>query len=155
MYVGQYKLGQICGKGMTMFVNSDFHEGYYKNNIMNGFGTYTDANGIIFEGYFIDAKKEGKGILTFPSGDVVEGEFHNNNLNGYAVFKYANSDLFEGFYVENEKVRGKYTYQSGNIFDGDFKDNEKFKGTYFFAKTGNLYSAEFLNKKLVKHARLN
>jgi hypothetical protein len=146
----------MSGKGMTIFYNGDFHEGLYSNNYMNGFGTYTDAKeGTKYEGNFVYNTKEGKGIITFPSGDVVEGDFLNNNLNGNAIFKYSNKDKFEGIYVDNEKVSGKYLYHSGNIFHGDFKNNEKYKGTFFFAKTGNLYDAEFSNKKLVKYIRLN
>ena len=46
--------------------------GEYKDNLKNGQGIYTWANGNRYEGEYKDDKRTGRGILTWADGDRYE-----------------------------------------------------------------------------------
>ena len=64
--------------------------GTYKGNLLKipeGKGTFTYYNGDVYEGEWINGKKNGKGILTLKDGDVYSGDFSNNLFNGKGIYK--------------------------------------------------------------------
>ena len=48
--------------------------GEYKNDVKNGLGKYTYANGTIYEGEFVNGEFEGTGKCTYPDGDEYVGK---------------------------------------------------------------------------------
>lgn len=51
---------------------------------MNGKGKMVWKDGKIFEGSFINDKKNGQGIMQYPNGKKVEGNWVNGKLDGDA-----------------------------------------------------------------------
>ena len=117
---------------------------------LNGYGKeYTkDKHELIFEGKYLNGKRNGKGIEYFENGDKKsEGE-------------YLNGDIYEGIEYDedgNEKIRfengkGKELYDNGLIkFEGKYSYGKKWTGkgyTYygiklFEIKNGNGYIREY------------
>jgi hypothetical protein len=50
----------------------------------------------VYEGYWVDGKREGKGRMSFPSGSVYEGDFVNDVYEGFGTYILPNG----GKYVE-------------------------------------------------------
>lgn len=90
VYEGQWKKGVKTGTG-KMTISATEHsnsysivlEGEFKNNQLNGKGTYTTSYGYKYVGEFKDGQFHGKGILYEPDGKVYqEGRFENGMYMG-------------------------------------------------------------------------
>ena len=64
-------------------------------------GTYTFANGDIYQGNWIDDKMSGQGTYTFANGDTYVGEFSNNKFNGQGTYTKGNNK-YTGTWADNE-----------------------------------------------------
>jgi hypothetical protein len=85
------------GKGRIYYKDKkDSYEGEFKNNMINGLGTYCWANTNIFNGYFKDGKMHGKGIYKWPDGSEYEGEYINNLKEGLGKFKWTDNKIYVG-----------------------------------------------------------
>ena len=62
-----------------MFCNVGFAE-CIKGDCINGYGTYTYANGNKYVGEYKDGKRNGLGTYTFANGTVDKGIWKNNKL---------------------------------------------------------------------------
>ena len=98
--------------------------GCVSGNCVKGKGKYIYANGNIYEGDFINSKREGKGVLTIKGVEVYEGELKNDQRNGKGISMYINGDKYEGNFLNSVRGGpGTYTYKDGSFYTGDFKDN--------------------------------
>ena len=71
-YEGEYnEEGQRHGKGTYTFADGAIYEGDFKDGNYHGKGTYTYASGAIYEGDYKDGKKHGKGVLRGPDGAII------------------------------------------------------------------------------------
>jgi hypothetical protein len=57
----------------------DRYEGPFKDDNMNGNGTYYFANGIRYVGEFIDGQMTGQGVYTLPNGNRLDETLANQN----------------------------------------------------------------------------
>ena len=111
--------------------NDLFSDGLYKGYIsVNkdkpfGYGTFFGNNGLIYEGEWVDGKRNGYGKLTYPSGGIYEGFFVNNRRSGEGVEIYPNGDKVVGFYSDNKFLRGTISYNNGIILEGLFNGTDK------------------------------
>ena len=103
----------------------------------------TYKNGDVYEGSFVNGKREGKGTYIFKNGDKYEGEFKAGMKDGYGKYSYSNGNVYEGNWKDDEKngqgvyyflthndfeeLRTKEITKVCNIYKGDFKDG-KFEG---------------------------
>ena len=88
-YIGQINevTKELSYRGAYTFSLGQFIIGYWRNNKLNGFGILYDTdNSIIYEGNFIENKKEGQAKLYFKNGDRYEGNFENNEINGEGTY---------------------------------------------------------------------
>ena len=72
-YEGEFKNGQINGKGTFIWHKSDVYNKYvgeFKDDKLHGKGTLTWVNGDISTGNFMEGEQEGFGKKIFKSGDV-------------------------------------------------------------------------------------
>ena len=77
------------GIGKIIFVNKDEFEGEFRNNSINGKGTYTwfsDKTKFICD--WKDNKMVGDGQFFWPSGKKFEGNLRDNSLNGTGLFEW-------------------------------------------------------------------
>ena len=63
----------------------------------------THFNGEIYEGEWVNDKRNGKGNQTLPNGEVYEGEFKDDKRHGKGKCQQADGDLYEGQYANNKK----------------------------------------------------
>ena len=105
-----------------------------------GQGTATYQNNDIYEGDFLDGKREGRGIYRyFEKGDKYEGQWEDNARHGIGKMVYNNIGEYHGYW-ENGKRHGEgvFTYQkTGDVYSGWWRFGEKEgHGTYVFKETG-------------------
>ncbi len=125
-YVGQFKDGKEHGKGTITWGNGNKYVGQFKDGKGYGKGTFTWANGSKYAGQIKDDKQHGKGTLTKPNGYKYVGQYKDDKLHG----------------------KGTSTWASGNKYVGQYKDdNIHGKGEYYFAKSGNLFSSEWIDNE--------
>ena len=123
-----------CIELLSLPENKDklIFEGEYLNRKKNGKGKEYDNNGdLLFEGEYLNGKKNGKGKLYNNLGIIIfEGAYLNNKKNGKGKEYYNNGDLlFEGEYLDDKKNgKGKEYYDNGEI---------KFEGNYLKGKIWN------------------
>lgn len=84
---------------------------------MDGEGFYYWPDGRIFEGTFVDGKKQGKGRFFWKNGQVYEGEFKMDECNGVGTLFYPDGKRFEGNWKEgNKHGKGTYVFPNGQLF---------------------------------------
>jgi hypothetical protein len=77
-------------------------KGYATKTLKHGNGTYTYANGDVYEGQFKNDKQYGKGKLTMPDGTVQEGIWSGDKLTGEVTYPGAAGPVA----VHGEFIRG-------------------------------------------------
>jgi len=78
--------------------SGDRYEGAWRNENMNGKGTYYYADGNIYEGQWVEGNKHGEGNHTWVDGQVYQGQWVDDTMHG----------------------RGKYTFPNGNTYEGQY-----------------------------------
>lgn len=71
------------------------------------------GSGDVYEGEFVDGKKEGYGKLTLSKGREsfsYQGHFRNDKIDGEGELTYANGDTFKGSFTEGKK-NGEGVYE--------------------------------------------
>ncbi|KAL4445510.1 hypothetical protein ABPG74_004584 [Tetrahymena malaccensis] len=130
IYQGQFKEDKMNGKG-TYFYNESSdckkYEGEYVNDKMEGFGVLEWRDGDRYEGYFKNGQKNGKGTYFYnesKSGKKHEGEYVNDKMEGFGVLEWRDGDRYEG-YFKNGQMNGKGTY-----FYNESNSGKKHEGEY-------------------------
>lgn len=182
-FVGKYENGEaVSGKiyysdGRVATLNAeektieenggDLYIGALSGYLPHGKGTYTKADGTLFEGEFYDGYCTGNATVTYTNGDVYigevdheirngfgkyikndgtvyEGEFRDGEKNGFGKTSFANGSVYIGEYKSSIKSgHGAYLFPDGDIFVGDFIDDKRTgKGIYIWSKSEE-YSSEF------------
>lgn len=148
-YEGQWKKGNLEGKGKLIEAWGDVYEGDFKNNKADGFGAYKMQDGHSYIGEWKNDLYEGKGIFIYKNGDKIEGNFKNHLTNGKAVLTYVNGSIYKGEF-KDDLFHGKgihtYTEDLEVIkYEGDFKEDLRSgKGTLTY-KNGSVYKGELKN----------
>lgn len=58
----------------------DVYEGEYLNDKKNGYGRYRWGNGIIYEGHFKNDLKHGEGKIIYENGKVVSHTWNKGHI---------------------------------------------------------------------------
>lgn len=64
--------------GIYYYKNGDCYEGYWNNDVKDGYGKLTLVNGESYDGQFFDGEKHGEGKYIWTNGDVYIGQFKND-----------------------------------------------------------------------------
>ena len=111
---------------------------------------FDEEKKLIYEGDYVNSKKEGIGRQIYESGNYYIGEFHNDEENGNGmVFDKDDNILYEGEFKNGKKNgKGKLYFNGLLIYEGDFVDNKsEGRGKALF-KDGNYYIGEMRNNEL-------
>ncbi|WP_440928723.1 trypsin-like peptidase domain-containing protein [Candidatus Pelagibacter sp.] len=133
------------GFGTYTDTNGNVYEGMWKNGDLNGLGTYTWADGDKYIGNHIDGKGNGQGTYIWANGDKYVGNFINDIRNGQGTFVWASGELAGSVYVgefQDGEINGQgtYTWNDGGKYTGMWKDaNQHGQGTYTWAN-GETYT---------------
>lgn len=116
---GPVKDGKANGYGVaTKYMNGKFeskYEGYYKNGIREGKGTFTHMDGSVKTGNFVNGQLNGKGSCKDQDGNTYEGDFLNYRMHGNGTLTLGNGTTFVGFMVSDAPYTGKLTYYTGDV----------------------------------------
>lgn len=93
-YSGEWKNGQLDGKGVLAFPDGLVYSGMFKENMANGKGTVSYLNGVVYSGQFRDGRVVGKVRLKDHEGNVYTGMYEETRLIGVVTCK------------DNKKVKG-------------------------------------------------
>lgn len=150
--------------------DNQFYEEYigeYKDYIPNGFGVYKNyltnlqltgifinnkfsdigieesgEGGYIYNGEFLNNKKEGYGTMIWKDGQRYWGEFKNNQMNGYGIIEYPGGIFYQGE-VKNGRMEG-----FGEFF---WRRNKKYIGYYKNDKRNGFGIYIFKGEELLKN----
>ena len=120
------------GKEYDCFNNELIFEGEYLNGKRNGTGKEYDGNRIKFEGKYLNGKRHGKGKeYNIYNGTII---FEGDYLNGYRhgkgkEFNNKSQIIFEGVYQDGKRWEGK-RYDSKNNIIYELKDGKGYVKEY-------------------------
>lgn len=155
LYIGDWKMNKKDGYGIKIYSNRDKYEGYWKNDMRHGKGTYwlcigKNAYRKLFTGDWFENKKEGKGIFFYNDGGCYDGEWKNSKRHGKGLMIYSNGDTYEGYWLDDLKDGyGVIEYENpeekrGNKYYGYWsKDLKEGQGYYYYSTTGKIYLGEW------------
>ncbi|CAD8054128.1 unnamed protein product [Paramecium primaurelia] len=136
------------GKGQAKYANNEIYEGDYVDGKRNGKGKYNYANGDLYFGDFINNVKHGIGKLTYKEKGDYFGQWENGKRHGEGIFTYPNKDQYSGWWAFGKKEgNGTYIYNdTGMRLVGQWKEN-KFVSGRWILPNGTYYEGEFDNNK--------
>jgi hypothetical protein len=85
-------------------VDGEYAGEYNAAGQREGRGTYTFANGNVYEGEWKAGKKEGRGTYTYADGAVYEGEYKAGEMEGRGTYTYADGRAETGRYAAGADV---------------------------------------------------
>jgi hypothetical protein len=116
IYEGNMKWRKITGKGTMKwgsksgFLNFSY-EGEWKDGEMNGKGKLTFSNGDIYEGEFVRGEREGIGTYYYTEkGDVYKGSWKSGYKDGSGTYGYKNGKVIKGIW-ERGKLKSQTVVQ--------------------------------------------
>lgn len=128
------------GEFKRIEIDGDLFEGYFINGKKNGRGKYIWANGDIFDGNWVDGKRTGKGRITWSNGDTYEGEWKDGKRCGRGkLIQYGKSPTGETYM--------KYSY------DGEWLDSKEHghgicvEGDFGWEKMDKVFEGEWVDGK--------
>ena len=127
--------------------DGDLFEGYFINGKKNGRGKYIWANGNVYDGNWVDGKCTGKGRISWSSGASFDGEWKDNQMSE-GKYSYADGSVYEGSF-KNGKYDGygKRIYKDGDKYEGRWQSGSRNgKGVYTWAD-GDVYDGEWKDDK--------
>ena len=113
---------------MFYFHNGDSFIGYFKENKFDGYGKFKYKNlGEVYEGQFINGKRQGIGKYFYKNGDIYEGYWMDDMRNGYGYIKFFNGDWYQGMFVKDIRHGiGIYFEQKGfEYYLGEWVEDNK------------------------------
>lgn len=158
----------LVGK-LEAYTRVEYRDGTWVGGIKTGDGTYEDADGLRYEGHFVDGEFDGKGTAWLPDGSRYEGDwekgqrhgegtwrdaddtrytgqFRNDQFDGQGTLTLANGDILTGQWSGGRlNGHGSLTTSDGMLYVGGFKDDEFHgEGTLTYPD-GRHYEGEFSN----------
>lgn len=67
-------------------IGTEYYDGEWKDDKMDGYGVYLYSNGDRYEGYWKEGMQHGKGKYTFTDGRCYEGEWQMHKMHGTGGF---------------------------------------------------------------------
>jgi len=158
----------LVGK-LEAYTRVDYRNGTWVGGVKTGDGSYENAEGLRYEGHFVDGEFDGKGTAWYPDGSRYEGDwregrrhgegtwrdaddtrytgqFRNDQFEGQGTLTMANGDILTGQWAEGRlNGHGSLTTSDGMLYVGGFKDDEFHgEGTLTYPD-GRHYEGEFSN----------
>ena len=144
------------GKGKKYFKDGRIFEGNFINGKKEGYGTIQNKKGVFYSGQYQEDARNGKRKEYYENGNIAyEGNFVNNNREGYGKEYYENGKLkYEGNFVNDKYDKiGKYFCEDGEYyFDGQMI--KEICKENFLIKTGKLFMKEIflmINMKVMEN----
>jgi len=120
IYEGYYKDDVMSGRGTYYFENGTVYTGEFQNNTFNGIGCYVWPSKDRYEGPYKDGKRHGHhGVYTWFNGQEYDGDWEYDKRSGHGIMHYANGNVYDGAWKEGEETgQGTMHYADGGVYDG-------------------------------------
>ena len=146
---------KLINNQKKIYENGNYYIGQILNDKEYGQGKVCDKNGnIIYDGDFVNGKKEGNGKFIFEDGTYYIGQWLNDKMNGKGKLYTKNGELiYDGDFVNGKKEgNGKYIYENGEYYIGQWLNDKKHGKGILYYKNGNIkYDGEFVNDEYQKN----
>jgi len=133
---------------VEIYANGMKYEGNFVDGIRNGQGTMIFPDGAKYEGEWKDGAMHGRGIFTWPNGDKHEGEWRNNKANGQGIYTFANGGKYEGNFVDDFRSgQGTMIFPDGAKYEGIYANHLPNGQGIFTWPNGDKYEGEWKDDK--------
>uniref|UniRef100_A0A669B0Y3 Radial spoke head 10 homolog B n=1 Tax=Oreochromis niloticus TaxID=8128 RepID=A0A669B0Y3_ORENI len=123
----------------------------FSKGLMDGFGIFTRAGGLKYEGEFVRNIPMGQGTYTWPDGSTFKGEVYNGIRHGTGTYKCTQNSLFYSGQWHQGKRHGKgtayYNEEKTSWYKGDWVRNNREGCGLRCYPSGNIYSGEWKNNQ--------
>lgn len=117
-------------------------------NRFHGQGVYTYTNGSIYEGQWVDGRKQGQGKQMHPDGSVYTGDWRDNQMHGHGRMRWTNGDIYEGTWSDGHMHgKGVFTSANGDRFQGSFVVNQREGAGVLTRRNGERFEGVWKNSK--------
>jgi hypothetical protein len=115
------------GHGTLKYASTGaIYTGEFKDDMRNGNGRTITLDSVVYEGKYLNDKKQGYGVLTTPLF-TYKGEFQNDEREGYGKLLLKDGDVYEGEWKNGfQHGEGIFVYHMGNLYDGYIKISNLF-----------------------------
>jgi hypothetical protein len=123
-----------------------------------------DGTHSMYEGNFVDRKKQGHGKLTYSDGTVYDGNWENDAMSGFGKLTQPHAKnkhgetvyptIYEGHWANNLKSGlGTMMYHDGSVYTGEWRNNAiNGKGKMQYSD-GDVYEGDFVNEQKHGHGK--
>jgi hypothetical protein len=133
-YDGDWDMGGMNGGGTYKFADGMFYEGGFVNNRPHGKGKATYSSGTVYEGEWVDGFPCGAGVCNYQVGTKYDGAFKEGKRHGFGVLVFPTESYYKGDFLNGRfNGRGEYYSKDTGIKYVGWFDNG------FVAKTGTVY----------------
>ena len=147
-YDGWWENDMANGYGRLIHADGDVYTGEWKNDKASGYGTYKHLDGAVYEGHWHMDSQNGRGMETWPDGARFEGDYVEGKKHGKGKFKWADNSIYEGDFKENKiEGHGIYVWADGRKYEGGWKDNKMHGKGVFSWQDGRKYVGSYLLDK--------
>lgn len=126
-YEGEWNDNAKDGKGRLTFGadEENYYEGDFKAGEITGRGTRRWPNGDSYSGQFVRGEMSGQGVLITSSFEY-QGGFDRNSKSGRGELRWKNGDYYEGNFSRNyPDGQGEFTSGDGKrTYNGDWRRRE-------------------------------
>jgi len=129
LYVGELSedQSQLHGRGVMKWFDGNRHYiGDWKNGSMCGKGIYYKRDSYIYEGDWLGGLRHGKGVYKWSSGGLYEGDWRNGSRNGFGIFYYpptTGCDYYKGEWKDSKMHgKGEMRWKDGLLIRGEWAD---------------------------------
>ena len=155
----KYKCEKFEGNHEFIYDDGSYYIGFWKNGLRNGKGKLFDKNGkLIYEGDWVNDKREGFGKCGSDPGHYYIGQLKNNCFNGKGkLYDNEGKLLYEGDFVNNEiEGFGKLKLEDNYYYLGELKNRKpNGKGKVYNNNGFLLYEGDFVNGDFEGLGRFN
>lgn len=137
-YIGNWREQQQQGRGRLVRADGTEYFGMFHQSQFHGPGKLTFANGNVLEATWENGRSAGEGTFTFANGDYYSGEILNDRLEGHGTMQFVNGDQYVGEWSNNVRSgRGRMSFEDGSSIEGQW-DEDQFRGNWSqLGYTGN------------------
>ena len=124
-YAGEFKDGELDGRGTMSFPDGREYVGEFKGGLANGQGTLTRPGGQKYVGEFKHGEPDGQGTAVYPDGRKYFGGFRHSRPDGRGTLTFPGGQKYEGEF-RNGKMdgAGKMTSPDGAVQAGLWRENQ-------------------------------
>lgn len=143
-YVGDFKKGELHGKGILYYPDGSKYLGNWYKQLQQGMGRLVQPDGTVYFGMWNKGQFHGKGKITFGNGNSLECEWINGQSGGTGTFKFANGDEYQGEILNNAlHGHGTMDYENGDRYIGDWQNNARHGRGKLLFEDGNYVDGDW------------